>query len=63
MYARARRGEITNFTGIDDPYEAPLNAEIALETKLNSAEANARAILINLVGRGFVSDDESTGVG
>jgi adenylyl-sulfate kinase len=32
MYARARRGEITTFTGIDDPYEPPLKPEISLDT-------------------------------
>ena len=32
MYAMARRGEITGFTGIDDPYEAPENPEITLDT-------------------------------
>jgi len=45
MYARARRGEITGWTGIDDPYEAPEHAEIVLDTLGQSAEANARRIL------------------
>lgn len=45
LYARARRGEIRNFTGIDDPYEAPLNPTIRLGTIANSAEENARAIV------------------
>jgi adenylyl-sulfate kinase len=30
LYVKARAGEITGFTGIDDPYEAPLNAELVL---------------------------------
>jgi len=30
LYKKARAGEIKNFTGIDDPYEAPVNAEIHL---------------------------------
>ena len=34
MYAKARRGEIKGFTGIDDPYEAPENAEIVLDLSL-----------------------------
>jgi sulfate adenylyltransferase len=54
IYAQARRGEIKNFTGIDDPYEVPLNPEITLDTSLNSAEANARLILDSLQRRGFV---------
>jgi adenylylsulfate kinase-like enzyme len=56
IYAQARRGEIRNFTGIDDPYEAPTNAEITLDTTNNSAEANARTILNVLSERGFVQE-------
>jgi adenylylsulfate kinase len=33
LYARARRGEIRNFTGIDDPYEPPENPELTLDTR------------------------------
>ena len=54
MYAKARRGEIVGFTGIDDPYEAPLNPEITLDTVQCSPEENARRILSELLQRGFV---------
>jgi sulfate adenylyltransferase len=54
MYAKARRGEIGSFTGIDDPYEPPLSPEIRLETVGRTAEENARLILDSLVHRGFV---------
>jgi sulfate adenylyltransferase len=54
MYAKARRGEITAFTGIDDPYEAPIEPEITLDTVAKTPEGNARHILAYLVGRGFV---------
>jgi sulfate adenylyltransferase len=54
MYAAARRSEIKNFTGIDDPYESPLNPEVTLDTCASSAEVNARLILSSLVSRGFV---------
>ena len=37
MYSKARRGELKNFTGIDDPYEAPVQPELILETLENSA--------------------------
>jgi adenylyl-sulfate kinase len=33
LYAKARRGELANFTGIDDPYEPPLDAEVTLDTR------------------------------
>lgn len=54
MYAKARRGEITGFTGIDDPYEAPENPEITLDTVRSSAPHNARLILNHLAGERFV---------
>jgi sulfate adenylyltransferase len=54
MYAKARRGEITGFTGIDDPYEAPQHAEITVDTLDHSPEENARRILAYLMERGFV---------
>ena len=54
MYAKARRGEIRNFTGIDDPYEAPLKPEVRLETPAQNAEENARIILQYLGKEGFI---------
>ncbi|MCA1601959.1 MAG: bifunctional sulfate adenylyltransferase/adenylylsulfate kinase [Acidobacteria bacterium] len=56
MYAKARRGEIKGFTGIDDPYDPPLNAEITLDTTAHTPEQNARTILDHLTRRGFVRD-------
>jgi sulfate adenylyltransferase len=54
MYAKARRGEIQDFTGIDDPYEPPLCAEITLHTVQCTPADNARRILDYLIQRGFV---------
>jgi sulfate adenylyltransferase len=54
MYARARRGEIRDFTGIDSPYETPASPEIRLSTTDRSPEENARGILESLIERGFV---------
>jgi sulfate adenylyltransferase len=54
MYGKARRGEINNFTGINDPYEPPERAEIRLDTTTHTPEENALSILQYLVGRGFV---------
>jgi sulfate adenylyltransferase len=56
IYAKARRGEIKNVTGIDDPYEPPQHPEIRLETIDKDAEQNARMILAYLVDHGFVKD-------
>ena len=54
MYAAARRGEVRNFTGIDDPYEPPVAPELTIETTSASAEANADAIIAFVHERGFV---------
>ena len=54
MYAKARRGEISNFTGIDDPYEAPTDPEITLDTVRHSARSNAMLILDYLIEEQFV---------
>jgi sulfate adenylyltransferase len=54
LYAKARRGELTGVTGIDDPYEAPLDAEITLDTVGRDPEGNARVVLDRLLAEGFV---------
>jgi sulfate adenylyltransferase len=54
MYAKARRGEIEGFTGVNDPYEAPLNPEITLDTLSHTPEDNAETILNRLISEGFV---------
>lgn len=45
LYARARRDEIKNFTGISDPYEEPLNPELNLDTTKLSVEQSIKLIL------------------
>ena len=54
MYAKARRGEIKDFTGVDDPYEIPLHAEVTLDTVNHTPEENAYIILDYLINQGFV---------
>jgi sulfate adenylyltransferase len=54
MYAKARRGETKGFTGIDDPYEPPLHAEIELDTVFCPPEDNARIIFNFLYKCGFL---------
>ena len=54
LYARARRGEIADLTGIDDPYEPPASPEVELETVLRNAQENARSVLAELQARGLV---------
>lgn len=45
MYARARAGELAHFTGVDDPYEAPLNPEVECRTDLETLEESVGKIL------------------
>lgn len=59
LYKKARAGQIKNFTGIDDPYEEPLNPEIVLDAKdaegnMASAEDMAAAILEYLGEKGYL---------
>ena len=61
MYARARRGEIKGFTGVDDPYEPPQDPEIIVNTIDHSPEENARKILDSLIENGFVLRSEDQG--
>ena len=48
LYKQARAGEITGFTGIDDPYEAPLHAELVIPGAEMSAADAARLVLVLL---------------
>lgn len=50
LYARARRGEIRNFTGIDDPYEPPESPELTLDTRTLSVAECVAAVLARLGG-------------
>ncbi len=54
LYAKARRGEIKGFTGIDDPYEAPTSPELALNTVDLTPEENAHLIVQYLEDQGFL---------
>jgi adenylylsulfate kinase len=51
LYARARRGEIRNFTGIDDPFEAPEHPELVLDTRTLTVEQSVSAVLERLGDR------------
>ena len=57
LYARARAGEIKNFTGIDSEYQEPENPEIRIDTTAESADAAAERIVAYLEAQGFLSVD------
>jgi bifunctional enzyme CysN/CysC len=54
LYKRALAGEIKNFTGVDQPYEAPEAAELTLDASTSSAEALADRVIGELEARGRI---------
>ena len=54
LYAKARSGELTRLTGVDDPYEPPLAPAIELDTVARDADENARVILDRVRVRGWI---------
>ena len=55
LYARARAGEIKNFTGIDDPYEHPLDPEVVCETDKESIEESVKKVLTKMKELGYIN--------
>jgi adenylylsulfate kinase len=55
LYKKARAGEIKNFTGIDDPYEAPENPEIHLHTDQTTLDEEVAIIIHYLESNGFLA--------
>ena len=60
LYAKALRGEISNFTGVSDPYEPPLDPEIVVHTDRETEEESLGKIVAKLEELGYV---ESTAIG
>jgi adenylylsulfate kinase len=54
LYEKALRGEIQHFTGVDDPYEEPLNPELVLETSRESREESFRKLIEALEARDLI---------
>ncbi len=55
LYKKARSGEIAQFTGISDPYESPLKAEITVHTDRENAEQDAELIISKLAELGYLA--------
>ena len=51
LYHRARLGEVKGFTGVDDPYEAPLHPEVECRTDLETIDESARKVIEYVRGR------------
>lgn len=54
LYSQARSGKLQNFTGINDPYQEPVKAEIVVETTGQLPEFNAEIIMEYLIKKGFI---------
>jgi adenylyl-sulfate kinase len=61
LYKKALAGEIKNFTGIDDPYEEPLNPEIVIESDKETPEQSAQKIIARLEGMGYLRRSNGAG--
>ena len=55
LYEKAFAGEITEFTGVSDPYEEPEDAELVLDTEVHSPEDSAALVLAKLEELGLIS--------
>jgi adenylylsulfate kinase len=56
LYKKAMAGEITGFTGVDDPYEAPENPELVLDTMVETPEESLGNVLKALAELGYIED-------
>lgn len=54
LYKKARAGEIKNFTGIDDPYEPPLNPDVECRTDLETIDESVAKVLAKLKFLGYL---------
>jgi adenylylsulfate kinase len=55
LYEKARRGELKGFTGVDDPYEPPLDPEMIVKTDLNAPEEIVSQIIEFITSNGYLS--------
>src|SRR5947207_7340686 len=55
FYAKVRRGEIHGFTGVDDPYEVPTDADVVVTTTDCLPDKNAERIIAHLLSRGLLA--------
>ena len=59
LYAKALAGEITGFTGVDDPYEEPERPELVVDTLAETPEESLGKVLRTLAGLGYIDDATS----
>jgi len=59
LYKKARSGEIAEFTGVSDPYEAPEHAELEIHTEGRTPEESAQLLLTKLAELGLVKEERA----
>jgi adenylyl-sulfate kinase len=57
LYKKALAGEIKNFTGISDPYEEPLAADVVVDSSVETIEESAARVLYHLLETGALADN------
>ncbi|TVQ42590.1 MAG: adenylyl-sulfate kinase [Gloeocapsa sp. DLM2.Bin57] len=62
LYKRARAGEIKSFTGIDDPYEPPVNPEVECRTDLEELSESINKVLAKLQELGYIAEHSPVSV-
>ena len=60
LYEKAIKGEIKNFTGVSDPYEAPLTPEVVVNTEREDLAESVGKVMAKLSELGYISDDVLT---
>jgi adenylylsulfate kinase len=56
LYAKQARGELKGLTGVDDPYEAPLDPELVLRTEDETPEGSAKQVIAALEQAGLLPE-------
>jgi sulfate adenylyltransferase len=56
LYAKARAGVLTEFTGVSDPYEAPMDADVVIDTATVDPEEATQSVLDHLIELGLLDD-------
>ncbi len=59
LYAKARAGEVKNFTGVSDPYEEPLKPEVIVETDKETPEESTNKIIARLEALGYLEPERA----
>ena len=57
LYKKAMAGEITGFTGVDDPYEVPEHPELVVDTMVETPEESLQKVLTRLRDLGYIEDE------